>query len=210
MLQLRIIRPSSSAWSSPLHLVPNKTGHWHPCGNYHALNTITVPDHYPIPHLHDFSATLHGTTVFSKLDLTSIDFKAIATAQTSDPELKRIRATSTSLKLALEGAKTALVCDTSTGKKRTYVPPTFRRQVFDALHSLAHPGICATLMFANGLVSVYSVKGIKYIVIQSHHYPPSIHLMLDLTTSTLTLLDCCLPQTATPTCSDVLIGSPVR
>ena len=32
----------------------------------------------------------------------------------------------------------------STGKKLPYVPPTFRRQVFDALHSLAHPGICAT------------------------------------------------------------------
>ena len=40
----------------------------------------------------------------------SIDFKATATAQTSDPELKQIRATSTSLKLTefpLEGAKTA-------------------------------------------------------------------------------------------------------
>ena len=71
MLQSGIIHPSSSCWSSPLHMVPKKTpGDWQSCGVYSALNSQMVPNRYPLPHIQDFSFSLHSAKIFSKIDLT--------------------------------------------------------------------------------------------------------------------------------------------
>jgi len=43
LLQLGYIRPSSSPWSSPLHMIKNQTGKWRATGDYRAINSVTTP-----------------------------------------------------------------------------------------------------------------------------------------------------------------------
>ncbi|KAF2353789.1 Reverse transcriptase domain [Trinorchestia longiramus] len=63
------VRISKSPWASPLMMVPKPNGEYRLCGDYRRLNAITIPDRFPIPHLQDFSANLHGATIFTKIDL---------------------------------------------------------------------------------------------------------------------------------------------
>lgn len=69
MLRQGIVRPSNSPWSSPLHMVRKGKDDWRPVGDFRALNSITKPDRYPVPRLHDFTSNLNSCTVFSSVDL---------------------------------------------------------------------------------------------------------------------------------------------
>ena len=70
LLKTGVIRPSRSPWASPIHMVPKRNpGEWRVTGDYRALNAITKPDRYPLPHIQSLSTKLHGMRCFSKVDL---------------------------------------------------------------------------------------------------------------------------------------------
>ncbi|XP_066600153.1 uncharacterized protein [Prorops nasuta] len=69
LLNNGILRPSSSPWSSPIHMVLKKDGTYRLCGDYRKLNSVTVPDMYPPPLMQDVFSTLHGKRIFSTIDL---------------------------------------------------------------------------------------------------------------------------------------------
>ena len=50
-------------------MVPKVDGSWRPCGDFRRLNDATEDDRYPLPHIQDFGSNLHGSKIFSVLDL---------------------------------------------------------------------------------------------------------------------------------------------
>ena len=71
MLDMGIIEPSTSPWSSPIVLVNKKTGDVRFCIDFRKVNDVTKKDSFPLPRVDDSLTRLSGSSWFSTMDLAS-------------------------------------------------------------------------------------------------------------------------------------------
>ena len=71
LLKQGAIKPSYSAWSSPLLFVKKKDNSWRMCVDFRNLNTDTKPDAYPLPRMSTLLQQIGRANLFTKIDLAS-------------------------------------------------------------------------------------------------------------------------------------------
>ena len=71
LLSKGFIRPSTSPWGAPVLFVKKKDGHLRLCIDYRQLNQVTIRNQYLLPRIDELFDQLHGSRVYSKIDLRS-------------------------------------------------------------------------------------------------------------------------------------------
>ena len=71
LLELKLIRPSSSPWGAPVLFVRKKDGSMRLCVDYRAINQVTRRNCHPLPRIDEGLETLVGARYFSSIDLKS-------------------------------------------------------------------------------------------------------------------------------------------
>ncbi|MCO5548937.1 hypothetical protein L7F22_002401 [Adiantum nelumboides] len=70
LIEQGFIRPNTSPWGAPV-LFQKKDGSLRLCIDYRGLNQVTVKNKYPIPRIDELLDRLHGSKIFTKIDLRS-------------------------------------------------------------------------------------------------------------------------------------------
>ena len=71
MLDAGVIRPSNSPWCNAVVLVRKKDGLLYFCIDFRKLNSLTVKDSHPLPHICETLESLAGAAHFSTFDMNS-------------------------------------------------------------------------------------------------------------------------------------------
>jgi len=85
LLKKRIIKPSNSAYASPIVLVRKTDGSLRLCVDYRKLNSKTKRDVFPLPRIDESFDALQGAKFFSTIDLAS-GYHQVAVREQDQPK----------------------------------------------------------------------------------------------------------------------------
>uniref|UniRef100_A0AAY5KLN0 ribonuclease H n=1 Tax=Esox lucius TaxID=8010 RepID=A0AAY5KLN0_ESOLU len=84
LLKNDMAKPSKCSWSSPCILVPKPDGTSRLCTDYRRVNSVTVPDSFPLPQMEDCVDRIGSAKYVSKLDLLKGYWQVPLTPRASD------------------------------------------------------------------------------------------------------------------------------